>query len=435
MTRWRKLSADFSTPQWWHNTAGFALFLWRRFREDDCPRSAAALTFLSLFAVVPLMTVIYAMLSAIPVFAQIGTQVEDFIFQHFVPASGQEIQSYLQQFSAQARNLTGIGIVFLVVTALTLMTEIEKTLNAIWRVRRARSGLASFLLYWAVLSLGPLLIGVAFIISTYLLSLRALADGVDLIGMHTALLSAIPFLLTAAALTLAFAAVPNCRVRLRDALIAGLLAALVFELCKLLFARVVANASYQFIYGAFATIPLFLLWIYLCWVIVLAGAELSHALSSYDGRRTRQLPDLLLALALLELFWQRHQRGETVRERELLRRRWLLGRHRLAGERWTSLGARLLDAGLLRRDEQGNYLLGRDLHHYTLWQLCELLRHCPAPMGEVPQPLPAWFERCRQLLNSVADHDRMQLAQPLAELFTLPDTVDPDTTAGEPRAD
>jgi membrane protein len=415
MTPWRNLIAHHSPPRGTRTAVDFLRFLWRHFREDDCPRSAAALTLLSLFALVPMMTVVYTILSTVPVFAHIGAQIEDFIFIHFVPSSGRGVQSYLQQFSTQARQLTGIGILFVVITALTLMKEIETTLNAIWRVQRPRGGVASFLLYWAVLTLGPLLISAAFVISTYLLSLRVFADGVGLID-RGGWLRVLPLLLTWAALTLAFSAIPNCKVQLRHSLLAGLAAALAIELCKYLFTRIVANTSYSLIYGAFATIPLFLLWVYLCWMIVLVGAELSHALSTYDSRRTRSLPDLLLALAVLELFWQRQQHGDAVRERHLLHRRWLLGRYRLAGDRWGRLAPRLQRAGLLRRDEQGNWLLGRDLHNYTLAQLCDLLHPWPA-VEPALQPAPAWLQRGAQLLGDVAELQRQRLELPLAELF------------------
>jgi len=198
-----------------------------------------------------------------------------------MPASGQEIEGYLLSFSAQARKLTGIGVAFLVVTALTMLTNIEKVFNAIWRTRGHRSGLSSFLRYWAILSLGPLCIGLALGISTYLVSLHWLAQ-VDLFGARKLLLNAAPLLLTIVAFTLLFAAMPNCRVPIRHALIGGAVCGFCLEIAKQLFALVMANASYQLIYGTFAAIPLFLLWIYISWIIVLAGAEMVHALSGFN---------------------------------------------------------------------------------------------------------------------------------------------------------
>lgn len=404
----------------WSSARAFAAYCWRRFHKDDCLGSAAELTYLSLFALVPLMTVAYAMLSAVPAFAAVGAQLQDFIFAHFVPDTGRQLQTYLRQFSEQARNLTGLGVVFLVITALTMMSSIEKTFNAIWRTRNSRSGLSSFLLYWAVLSLGPLLIGVAIGISTYVLSLQVLFDRVHLFGARAVLFALAPPLLISAAFTLLFAAVPNCRVPLKHALIGGFVSGFAFELARHAFASVMANASYEFIYGTFAAIPLFLLWLFLSWVIVLAGAELVQALSGYDSSHTRPLPDLILALAVLERLWRKHREGEALSEDELLHQRWLLGRHRLSTERWAVLRERLLDAGLINCNDRGGFLLGRDLHHYRLWDLCEQLRLVPQPMKSPAETTP-WLATTMHDLNALRATGEQQLQIPLADLFAQSD--------------
>lgn len=398
----------------------FAAYCWRRFQQDECLRSAAALTYMSLFAVVPLMTVVYAMLSAVPAFAQFGAELQDFIFDHFLPASGHEIQTYLRRFSEQALTLTGWGAAFLFVTALTMMTKIEKEFNAIWRTRGNRKGLSSFLLYWAILSLGPLCVGLAIGISTYVASLGILFDHVDIFGTRILLLNTVPWLLTSAAFTLLFAAVPNCRVPIRHALIGGAISGLCFEVGKYVFALVMKNASYQLIYGTFAAFPLFLLWIYISWVIVLAGAELVHALSGYSDPQTRQIPRITVALAVLELLWQRHQDGESLGERELLHKRRLLGHYTLSSERWAELRDTLLDAGLVKVGSDGRFLLGRDLHRYNLWQLCERFGAVPAAV-DIPErtapPQGSWLSQCQRLFSELREENRQTLQIPLAELF------------------
>lgn len=394
----------------------------RRFVEDACPRNAAALTYMSLFAVVPLMTVVLAMLSVVPAFSGATGELQDFVFSHFMPASGQEIRSYLVSFSEQARKLTGIGIVFLLVTALTMLTNIEKVFNVIWRTRGHRSGLSSFLRYWAILSLGPLCMGLALGISTYLLSLHWLAD-VDVFGARKFLLSMAPLVLTAIAFTLLYATIPNARVPPRDAAIGGALCALAFEIAKQLFTVVVANTSYHVVYGTFAAIPLFLLWIYISWLIVLAGAELVHALAGFDDRN--ELPDSVAALAVLELLWRNHRRGSAIAEHDLLGRRRLLGRYTLAAERWTVLRDKLLDAALIRIDYNGGYVLGRDLQHYSLADFCARFDQLPAafdqPVASDIGWVAAYQHRCAQLHA----HNREQLQSSLAELFATP--PEPDT--------
>jgi membrane protein len=389
--------------------------VWRRFQEDDCPRYAAALTYTSLFAVVPLMTVVIAMLSAVPAFAGATSELQDFVFSRFMPSTGQEIQSYLLSFSTQARNLTGVGIAFLLVTALTMLTNIEKVFNAIWRTRGHRRGLSSFLRYWAILSLGPLCMGLALAISTYLVSLHWFAQ-VDIFGVRKLLLSAAPLVLSSIAFTLLFAAMPNCRVPPLHAAIGGAVCGICFEIAKQLFALVMANASYQLIYGTFAAIPLFLLWVYISWLIVLASAELVHALSGFEDRD--DLPDILAALAVLEILWSNYQRGAALSERELLGKRRLLERHTLSADRWSILRDILFDAALIKIDQNGDYLLGRDLRHYSLAELCVRFKQLPLTFDKPVTPNIPWLNYYQQLFMQLQTQNRTQLQLSLAELFT-----------------
>lgn len=404
------------------STSAFLQHLRQRVTEDDCLRSAAALTYLSLLALVPLMTVTYAMLSAVPAFAQIGAQIQPFLFEHFVPSTGQEIQNYLQGFSTQARNLTGIGILFLIGTAYGMLANIERTLNAIWRAPKRRSGVGSFLLYWAILSLGPLFIGLAIGISTYFLSLKVLLDDAGIFSLPASGISGLvldisPVLLTSAAFTLIYVAVPNCRVPLRDALIGGFIAGLFFEIAKRLFTFALAT-SYQRVYGTFAALPLFLIWIYFSWTIVLIGAELVFAISGYAERHTRHLPDLLVATAVMEQLWLRQQQGEALDPRVLIHKRWLLNRYPLPAERWSRLRALLQAAGWLQLNEEGDLLLGRDLHQATLWQLAELLGKTPSKIGPLDDDNdPAWLAQFGAAMTRWRECGSDLLNIPLATLF------------------
>jgi len=401
----------------------FLRYLYQRIVEDDCLRSAAALTYLSLFALVPLMTVVYTVLSAVPAFGSAGMQIEQFLFSHFVPSTGREIREYLQQFSQQARNLTGIGVIFLAITAYGMLSSIERTMNAIWRAPHRRGGFRSLLRHWSVLSLGPLCMAIALAINTYLLSLRVMFDGVDIFGVHELLLRATPWLLTSAAFTLIYIVVPNCRVRFRDALIGGVIAGLCFELAKKFFAYVLAT-SYEQVYGTFAVLPLFLMWIYLSWIIVLLGAELVFAVSGYSNRQARNLPDMLVALALLERVWQHHRRGEVIDQRDLLRGRWLLQRYTLPVGRWAKLRDPLVNAGLIKLSDNDELLLGRNLEEFSLWQLAEVLNLAPQPPSPPKGDVEAdsiWLQRYREIVQQWRANDTQLLNLPLATLFaTVP---------------
>lgn len=413
-------------PIQWRQLTAFARHIWQQFGQDDCSRSAAALTYMTLFAVVPLMTVMYAMASAIPTFEQLGDQIQSYIFQHFVPATGLEVQSYLLQFSQQARRLTGAGVGFLVITAVLMMRNIEKTFNAIWHTQDNRSLLNSFLLYWAILSLGPLCIGLALGISTYLLSVKALLDPVQSLGLGGLGLALLPGVLTALAFTLLFAAVPNCRVPLPHAALGGVLCAVVMELAKQLFAAAVARTSYEVIYGAFAAIPLFLMWIYLSWVIVLLGAEVVHALSGFDTHQSRRLPDWAVCLALLERLWRHHRRGALLSERSLLHGRWLPGNTSLGADRWATLRDKLLSAGLIQPASGDNYLLGRDLSQVTFNDILQLLQSLPTHYRGTTDNAP-WLQRAQEQLSTLDNQVDNHLRIPLTQLFGEDDAVDQPT--------
>ncbi|MBB2497292.1 YihY family inner membrane protein [Aquipseudomonas ullengensis] len=361
----------------------FWRFLFQRFLADRAMHSAAALTYTTLFAVVPMMTVTFAMLSAIPVFQGMGEQIQAFIFHNFVPSSGETVQEYLQAFTTQARHLTWAGVVLLAVTAFMMLVTIEKAFNAIWRVRQPRRGVSSFLLYWAILSLGPLLLGVGFAVSTYIASLSLLSGPDALIGAKT-LLGFAPLLSSVAAFTLIYASVPNARVPLQHALLGGLFTAVLFEIAKALFAQYVRLfPGYQLIYGAFATVPLFLLWVYLSWLIVLFGAELVCNLSSSRHWRRLALPRVLVLLGVVGVFHERQRQGQAVRYVDVQRQGW-----RLPEDEWEEILGFLEREQLVCRASGGGWVLCRDLEHYSLHQL---LVRSPWPLP-VPQQLPAQLD-------------------------------------------
>jgi membrane protein len=341
-------------PQQLANSGQFVVYAVRRFLGDGCPQSAAALTYMSLFAVVPMLTLMYSMFSLVPAFQELGGQVEEFIFSKFLPSSGQEITGYLSEFSSQARKLSVAGVAIIFLTALLMLSNIEKTFNHIWATTGGRKGLAGFLVYWAILSLGPLLLAIGMIMSTYLMSLRLVVAEVDSLGLVALLFSYLPWLLTWLAFTLLYVAVPNCKVRVVYALFGGLITTLLFESAKALFGQLVAHSIYTNVYGAFAVIPLFLMWIYLLWVLILFGAELVRSLETfqYQGRDT-PLPDLLAVLIVLWQCWRRQQRGHSLSDRSMS----IVG---LNVEQWRRLRDMLLGQRILEKTASGQYLMIRD---------------------------------------------------------------------------
>jgi len=400
------------------HTGLFLRLLLRQFGANQGALNAAALTYTTLFAVVPMMTVTYSMLAAIPSFQGAGAQLEVLLFDNFVPSSGESIRSYLTGFAAQARTLTAVGVGFLVVTSFLMLKSIEAAFNRIWQVDRPRKGLPSFLLYWAVLSLGPLLLGLGFVLTSYVASLPLVSGATEVLGGRQRLLSLLPFLSSSAAFTLLYAAVPNCPVPLRHALVGGTLVALLFEAAKRSFALFVTHfPSYELIYGAFAAVPLFLAWIYISWMILLLGAELVRGLSTFSPRQQEvDSRPLYWVLCLLELLWQAQQRGGSLSLARLSRALPALHSERCG--RYLQL---LRQQRLVTRTEQGDFTLRRDLHGLSIDALCSLLPWpLPERLGAGQQP---WLP---VLENNLAELTRQRCAQlnmSLAELFQTPSTA------------
>lgn len=389
-------------------------YLLERFSGDRCRDTAAALTYMSLFALVPLLTVLYTMASAIPAFQGIENHIQNLLFEHLMPETSSELAQYLEDFSQQARNLTGFGVAFLVATAILMLRNIERSFNRIWRTPENRSPVSSFLLYWAVLSLTPVTIGLGLAASTYLAAFASRLGHLDIIGIGTAFLRLAPFLLSVLGFTLIYAAVPNCRVPLRHALIGGALAALAFNIARSLFTSLVAGSSITFIYGAFAAVPLFLLWIFICWNIVLLAAIVVHGLSAYQTSAQRSRPFVLKALEALYLLWRRQREGRALREIEVLADR----ESGIDSESWGRLRDAFLQRRIIAQDEHGHYLLARDLHDITLWQVLHWTRDdALASDYDHSAGAPAWEARALTLLAGQEAASQRALAITLAELF------------------
>ncbi|RME34659.1 MAG: YihY family inner membrane protein, partial [Gammaproteobacteria bacterium] len=183
----------------------FLLRVWRRFVADHGLRTAAALAYTTLLSLVPLLAVVLSIFSAFPTFQQLNDRLQELLFQTFVPGTSEVIVGYLREFSAKAASLSAMGLAFLLFTALSLMSTIDSTLNQIWRVEEQRPAWLRFVIYWTVLTLGPLLVGLGLAATTYLLSLPALAGLDGSTELRPRLLSMLPWLLEAAAFILLYA--------------------------------------------------------------------------------------------------------------------------------------------------------------------------------------------------------------------------------------
>mgnify|MGYP001806279156 CR=1 FL=1 len=300
----------------------------QRFREDRLGLTASSLTFTTLISLVPLVTVMLAIFAAFPMFSSFQDALQKYFLQSLVPDNiAKPVLTALTQFAGKANRLGTVGLVFLVLIALSLMLTIDRALNAIWRVPKPRPIAQRVLVYWAAATLGPLVLGVSLSLTAYVISasrdiVGALPGGVGL------LLNLVEFALLAAGMAGLFHYVPNTHVRWRHAIAGGLFVSAGFEVAKKALAWYLSQVpTYTTVYGAFATVPIFLVWIYLGWVIVLLGAVIAAYAPSLKMRVARW-PDtpgarLRLAIAVLrELARAREQstRGHTATElSEMLR--------------------------------------------------------------------------------------------------------------------
>lgn len=301
------------------------LYAGKRFLKDSCPRSAAALSYSSLLAMVPLLAIALTVLSAFPAFTEIRIELQSMVFDNFLPDTGVEISEQLAAFIENATKTTGIGVIALAVTALVLLSTITGAFNAIWRVSDQRSLFLQFLVYWALLTLGPLLIGASLSLSGYGYAMVEWS-GID--GYTRSFFNVtqfLPAILSAGAFTLLFIVVPNRPVRFRHALLGAAVAAFLFEVLKKGFALYLTHfPSYQALYGALAAVPIFLVWMYLSWAVILFGAEIAASLPEWRANLKRGDESgapgarLALGLAILSRLHLAAQDGRKVRELSLV---------------------------------------------------------------------------------------------------------------------
>ena len=383
--------------------ARFAAYTARRFAQDHCPRQAAGLGYISLLSLVPLLAIGLGLLSAFPAFTEIRGELQALIFDNFMPAAGSAVTDQLTEFVDNASKATGPGVLAFALTAVLLLNNIDSALNAIWRVPERRAMALRLLVYWAMLTLGPLLVGSSLSLSSYAFAVVQYS-GMD---AYSGLLLQFTRLISIALATIGFGliyfVVPNRQVSPLFALLGGLVAAVMFELLKAGFGFYLSNfPSYQAIYGALATVPIFLLWMYLFWVVVLIGAEVAAAAPEWQAAqargRTAAGPGerLALALALVERLRAASLRGGAMRERELTRRL-----PATPAEIDDSLRG-LRRARIAERSMGSRWLLARDLATITLGDLATAL-------DLDLDPGKGWTPGAARAVAALADAGRIQL--------------------------
>lgn len=363
----------------------FLFFVTSRLGDQQGLQIAASLAYTTLLSLVPLVTIMFALPDVFPGSARIGDMMQEFVFDNLVPEVGSAVRGYLREFSSNASQLTLTGLTMLVIIALMLMQTIDNALNRIWHVQRQRGPAARFLIYWAMITLGPMLVGAGLVSTTYLLSLPLLTNVESLPALQTRLLSLLPFLTTTTAFTLLYVLVPHCHVRLRHGIVGGLVAAVLFELAKIGFGYYVRSAGTEEIYGALAVLPLFLVWIYASWVIVLFGAQVTCSLAEFQGGLPRRVRDghehwgFEDAFALVRALWQAQQSGTGLRPHDL-------PGHgvRLSQRAVQEILACLLAGHWVEESVTGAFVLSRDPASVTLLDLHRLVPRRLPVVGDAP---------------------------------------------------
>ena len=262
----------------WRDTA---LTLRQRFREDRMGLTASSLTFTTSIALVPFFTVALAVFTAFPMFSKLQDALQAWLVKSLIPDNiARQVLGYLTQFSGQASQLGGAGLAVLLVTAITLILTIDRTLNSIWRVRKPRPLAQRVLIYWAAITLGPLVLAASLAVTSYVVSASSGLVGALPISLRF-MLDMAQFFLVVSGMAALYRYVPNTYVKWSHAFVGGLFVASGIEIGKkILSLYLSAVPTYSMVYGAFAALPILLVWIYVSWVIVLMGAVITAYLPS-----------------------------------------------------------------------------------------------------------------------------------------------------------
>ena len=393
------------TLRFWRRVIGFGRYVGLRLVRDRCLQTAGSLTYTTLLALIPLFTIALTLFSAFPMFSDYSTKFKLFILTNLVPdAAGKIIGVYMRQFSDNAEKLTALGTIGLAVTALLLIFTIEKTFNEIWSVKKQRRLLARTLIYWAALTLGPVALGISLSLTSWIYHHSGgLISGIQ---MFDTTIRVGPSLVMFAMLSLMYTTIPNCFVPRSHAIIAGVLVGIALELMKGLFGFYVQQfVTLKMVYGAFASFPIFLTWLYACWVIILGGAVLSASLSYWHGdawdwhigRGTRFEQGVRILLALSAA----HEAGVVLHINELRRQ---IG---IGLDTTRTLLDDMTDSGWVQTTRDGEWLLAVSTARITLLDIYEVtMAPLAARDGEHMAQLLASMRQ--QLHETLADYARLE---------------------------
>jgi len=399
----------------WQDLQVFIRFVAGRFVQDRCAQIAASLAFTTLLSLVPLATIALALFSAFPVFDDFSIQIKSYLLDNLMPnTAGRVITHYMGQFAESAGRLSAVGIVFLAVTAMLMMLTISQAFNTIWRVHRPRPMVKLFVAYWAVLTLAPLLVGASLSLTSWLVGLSlGYAKHIPVFGVGS--LKILPVLFTTLAFAMMFRLIPNRYVPRTHALIGGVVAAVLFETMNRVFGYYISHfPTYKLVYGAFASVPIFLMWIYFSWLIVLLGAVVTASLPHWRTPEAEHLPaveKMLDALRVLKVM------SDAMRQGKVMTIPALSKVLRLGFFSLELILEHLASAGMVHKAEGQGWLMARNVSHVSAVELLHLfvLDRSSLLDGGDDDALKQWLVSCSAQLDQKADVTLQELFDGIPE--------------------
>ncbi len=397
----------------------FSRFVGRRFGEDRCLRMAAGLSYTSLLAIVPLTAIAFSMLAAFPVFGGVREALQDALFSNLLPQTADATQEYFNRFVQNTTTLSAVGIVALAATAVLLLGTIEADLNAIFRVARPRALVPRLLVFWALLTLGPLLLGASFSLSTYFFAATRWI-GIDTGGGPAAFFGTfLPTIMMIVMLSVFYIIIPNRPVSIGAGFAGGVLAGIGFTLLRKIFGwYIVTFPTYQNIYGAMSVVPIFLVWMYLSWLLVLVGAVLTASASEWQSAGGKPLSSsvgssmrLVIAVQVLAVLFDASRDGTGAVHRSRILRTTGGG-----GEAVDRILNQLRAGNYVERTSSNKWMLSRDTETVTLFDLYHALG-LGFSEGTILRGDEAWRERLQDRIDELRNSNRNVLGVSLKEIL------------------
>lgn len=418
-----------------HGWFMYLRLLVRHFNEDNCTQKAASLTYTTLLSIVPMIAVVIMVVSTVPALADFREQIQQTIYSNLLPSSSRQISEYLNGFAEKSVKMSVVGVGALLFTTIMTLITVETAFNQIWRIEDASGGIKSVLRFFVMVVATPVILAVAFWASSAVQSIDFLNRQYAGYGINwTIWIEILSFVVTVAGFTGMYWFIPKIKVPLKNAVIAGIVIAIIFECVKRIFGLAITNfTSYEAVYGAFAALPIFLMWVYISWNLILIGVEISYTLTIFETKEVPVRHPLLSLLDMLNLAYKNYQNDKSTSEKDF---REVLGRKELP--KWQAYLTQLEQNHLIKKLDNDEYTLKTDLNTINLWELHKVLPY-PLPIKEElillkEADYDPWYVEIYDRLNEVEEAASTHLNTPLAYLFdTAP--LRPKRTVGALVAD